>query len=66
MVSAGRSSAAEGGTGLRGGVPVQHAALAVVDMVKGMDRSALIADLRIVAKSGGRSGEWTRREDETQ
>lgn len=45
---------------------VAVAALAVVDMVKGMDRSALIADLRIVAKSGGRSGEWTRREEETQ
>lgn len=36
------------------------AALAVVDMVKGMDRTTSIADVRLLAKSGGRSGEWTR------
>lgn len=37
---------------------VSVAALAVIDMVKGMDRSARIRDVRLVAKSGGRSGEW--------
>ena len=36
------------------------AALAVVDMVKGLDRSVVIEDVRIVAKSGGRSGDWVR------
>ncbi|MDK8601004.1 cyclic pyranopterin monophosphate synthase MoaC [Trueperella bernardiae] len=36
------------------------AALAVVDMVKGVDRSAAITDLLITAKSGGRSGTWER------
>ena len=41
---------------------VTVAALAIVDMIKGVDRSATIADCRIVAKSGGRSGEWTRPE----
>ena len=39
---------------------VTVAALAIVDMVKGVDRSAAIADCRIVAKSGGRSGDWKR------
>lgn len=39
---------------------VTVAALAVVDMVKGVDRSAEIRSARIVAKSGGRSGDWTR------
>ncbi|MHA6512536.1 cyclic pyranopterin monophosphate synthase MoaC [Tessaracoccus sp. Z1128] len=39
---------------------VTVAALAVVDMVKGVDRSAEIASARITAKSGGRSGDWTR------
>ena len=39
---------------------VSVAALAVVDMVKGVDRSAHIEGLEIVAKSGGRSGDWTR------
>lgn len=35
-------------------------ALAVVDMVKGIDRSARIVDAKITAKSGGRSGDWVR------
>lgn len=35
-------------------------ALAVVDMVKGVDRSARIVDAKITAKSGGRSGDWVR------
>lgn len=39
---------------------VTVAALAVVDMVKGVDRAVAIVDCRIVAKSGGRSGAWTR------
>jgi cyclic pyranopterin phosphate synthase len=41
---------------------VSVAALAVVDMVKGLDRTVEIVSVRLVAKSGGRSGEW-RRED---
>ncbi|MDO4606682.1 MAG: cyclic pyranopterin monophosphate synthase MoaC [Bowdeniella nasicola] len=39
---------------------VSVAALAVVDMVKGVDRSAAITNCRIVRKSGGRSGDWVR------
>lgn len=39
---------------------VTVAALAVLDMVKGIDRTALIENARIVAKSGGRSGDWRR------
>ncbi|WP_149205300.1 cyclic pyranopterin monophosphate synthase MoaC [Actinotalea subterranea] len=41
---------------------VSVAALAVVDMVKGMDKGTSIADVRLVAKSGGRSGDWHREE----
>ncbi len=41
-------------------VAVSVAALAVVDMVKGMDRTVEIDGVRLLAKSGGRSGEWTR------
>ncbi|WP_341935801.1 cyclic pyranopterin monophosphate synthase MoaC [Microbacterium sp. LWO14-1.2] len=44
---------------------VSVAALAVVDMIKGLDRSVVIEDVRIVAKSGGRSGDWVR-EGETR
>ncbi|WP_322411523.1 cyclic pyranopterin monophosphate synthase MoaC [Microbacterium invictum] len=39
---------------------VAVAALAVVDMVKGMDKSTSIEAVRIVAKEGGRSGAWRR------
>ncbi|MCM3661918.1 cyclic pyranopterin monophosphate synthase MoaC [Georgenia satyanarayanai] len=39
---------------------VSVAALNVVDMVKGLDRSVTITDVQLVAKSGGRSGEWRR------
>lgn len=39
---------------------VTVAALAIVDMVKGVDRSAAMENCRIVAKSGGRSGDWAR------
>jgi cyclic pyranopterin phosphate synthase len=41
---------------------VSVAALAIVDMVKGMDRTVEITDVRLVAKSGGRSGDWIRPE----
>jgi cyclic pyranopterin monophosphate synthase len=39
---------------------VSVAALAFVDMVKGMDRTVVIQDIRLLAKSGGRSGDWKR------
>lgn len=34
-------------------------ALALVDMVKAVDKHARITDVRVTAKSGGRSGDWT-------
>lgn len=39
---------------------VSVAALTVVDMVKAVDKAAVITDIQVEAKSGGRSGEWTR------
>jgi cyclic pyranopterin phosphate synthase len=39
---------------------VSVAALTVVDMVKAVDRTAVISQVRVDAKSGGRSGEWRR------
>ncbi|MCK5890831.1 MAG: cyclic pyranopterin monophosphate synthase MoaC [Aeromicrobium sp.] len=39
---------------------VAVAGLAVVDMVKGTDRAASLEHVRVVAKSGGRSGDWSR------
>jgi cyclic pyranopterin phosphate synthase len=39
---------------------VSVAALTVVDMVKAVDKAAVITDIQVQAKSGGKSGDWTR------
>jgi cyclic pyranopterin phosphate synthase len=39
---------------------VAVAGLAVIDMVKAVDKRAVVTDVRLLRKSGGRSGEWTR------
>lgn len=43
-------------------VACSAAALALYDMVKAVDRGAVITDLRLEAKSGGASGDWARTE----
>jgi cyclic pyranopterin phosphate synthase len=40
---------------------VSVAALTVVDMVKAVDKGAVITDVRIETKTGGKSGDWRRR-----
>lgn len=42
-------------------VACSAAALALYDMVKSLERGAVITDLRLESKSGGRSGEYRRR-----
>lgn len=37
---------------------VSVAALTVIDMVKAVDKHARITDVEVVAKSGGKSGDW--------
>jgi cyclic pyranopterin phosphate synthase len=39
---------------------VSVAALTIVDMVKAVDKLARITDVEVVAKSGGKSGDWRR------
>jgi cyclic pyranopterin monophosphate synthase len=39
---------------------VTVAGLTVIDMVKAVDKSAVISDVRVEEKTGGRSGNWTR------
>ena len=39
---------------------VSVAALTVIDMVKAVDKHARITDVEVVAKSGGRSGDWSK------
>ena len=38
------------------------AGLAIVDMVKGVDRDVELREAKVLAKSGGRSGNWVRGE----
>lgn len=37
---------------------VTSAALTVYDMIKAVDKHAVIDDIRVLAKSGGKSGDW--------
>ena len=39
---------------------VSVAALTVVDMVKAVDKGAVITDVRVESKTGGTSGDWSR------
>ena len=39
---------------------VTVAALTVIDMVKAVDKAATITDVRVLSKTGGKSGDWTR------
>ncbi len=39
---------------------VSVAALTVVDMVKAVDKAAVITDIRVETKTGGKSGDWSR------
>ncbi|MGW8660193.1 cyclic pyranopterin monophosphate synthase MoaC, partial [Streptomyces diastaticus] len=41
---------------------VTVAALTVVDMVKAVDKGAVITDVRVEEKTGGKSGTWRRTE----
>ena len=39
---------------------VSVAALTVIDMVKAVDKGAVITDVRVESKTGGKSGDWSR------
>ena len=44
---------------------VAAAGLTLYDMIKAVDRSAVLGDIRLLSKSGGRSGTWSRPEVST-
>jgi cyclic pyranopterin phosphate synthase len=35
------------------------AALSIYDMIKAVDKHAVLSDIKVLAKSGGKSGDWT-------
>ncbi|WP_231440672.1 cyclic pyranopterin monophosphate synthase MoaC [Brevibacterium zhoupengii] len=39
---------------------VSIAALTIFDMIKAVDNQAIIGDIKVIEKSGGRSGDWSR------
>lgn len=45
---------------------VSVGALALYDMIKGLDRSAEITSVRLLAKAGGNSGTWSRGDPSTR
>jgi len=52
------STTAQTGVEMEALTAVAVAALALIDMVKAVDKHARITDVRVTAKSGGRSGDW--------
>jgi cyclic pyranopterin phosphate synthase len=60
LVSATVRTADRTGVAMEALTCVAVAGLALVDMIKAVDRGATITDVRVEAKSGGRSGEWRR------
>jgi len=42
---------------------VAAAALTVVDMIKGVDPAAEISGIKVLTKSGGKTGDWARPDD---
>lgn len=42
---------------------VSVAGLAVIDMVKALDPAAMLTDVRVESKAGGRSGDWHRADE---
>ena len=59
-VSATARSADRTGVEMEALTAVTVACLTVVDMCKAVDKRAVISDVRVEAKTGGKSGPWTR------
>ncbi|MGN8565518.1 UNVERIFIED_CONTAM: cyclic pyranopterin monophosphate synthase MoaC, partial [Campylobacter jejuni] len=66
VVDAGVELAATVRTAERTGVEMEAltavgvAGLTVIDMIKAVDKTAVIERVQVEAKSGGRSGDWSR------
>jgi len=53
-------TAARTGVEMEALTAVATAALTVIDMVKAVDKAAVITDVRVESKTGGKSGDWRR------
>ncbi len=60
LITARVTTSGQTGVEMEAMTAVSVAALALYDMVKGVERAVEIGPVRLVHKSGGRSGEWNR------
>jgi cyclic pyranopterin monophosphate synthase len=60
LITAGVRTTDRTGVEMEALTAVSVAALTVVDMVKAVDKAAVITDVRVESKTGGRSGSWQR------
>jgi cyclic pyranopterin phosphate synthase len=60
LVSVSTATTAPTGVEMEALTAASVAALTLYDMIKAVDREAVITDIRVVEKQGGRSGDWTR------
>jgi cyclic pyranopterin phosphate synthase len=60
LISATTRTADRTGVEMEALTAVAAAGLALIDMIKAVDRSASITDIQLESKSGGRSGSWRR------
>ncbi len=60
LIEAAVSTTGRTGVEMEAMTAVAVAALALYDMVKGVERGVEIGPIRLVSKTGGRSGTWTR------
>jgi cyclic pyranopterin phosphate synthase len=63
-ISAEVTCSAKTGVEMEAILAVSISAIAIYDMVKAIDRTAVIGDIRLMEKSGGRSGHFVREEVE--
>ena len=63
-ISAEVTCSAKTGVEMEAILAVSISAIAIYDMVKAIDRTAVIGDIRLIEKSGGRSGHFLREEEE--
>jgi cyclic pyranopterin phosphate synthase len=63
LISATVKTADRTGVEMEALTSVSVAALTLIDMIKSVDKAAVITDVRIDAKEGGKSGSWRRPKD---
>ena len=63
LITASVSTSGQTGVEMEAMTAVSVAALALYDMVKGVERGVVIGPIRLMLKSGGRSGRWMRDEE---